>query len=149
MTALTKPIFIPFMCRLRVFEIDYHPSSAEIRDLRTLSFMIQSLLLSLTSPPTLEHLKLGITFSGKRNYVDRYSFYKDLRDADLWCHLDSIVTQPSGSRLQRVDIDINYAFRTHCYVFKSDGAKPIQDALPLLREKGILFVEAKVKTWEG
>ena len=145
-TVPTEPVFIPLMCRLRVFEIDYDPSSAKIGDLRT-SFMIQSLLLSLTSPPTLEHLKVGITFTGKRNYFDSRSFHEHLRDADLWRHVDSIVTHPSGSRLQRVDIDIKYTFLADDGILEPDGTEaeePILDALPLLRKKGILFVEANV-----
>jgi hypothetical protein len=135
------------MCRLRVFEIDFDPSSARIRDLHILSFMIQSLRLSLTSPPTLEHLKLGIIFTGYSNRFDHDSFYRDLRKADFWRHLDSIVTHPTGSRLQRVDIDIKYTFRWDddvCEPKKTEVEEPILDALPLLREKGILFVEATV-----
>src|SRR5260221_10295211 len=99
------------MCRLRVFEINYVPLSACINDLNILSFLIRSLHLSLTSPPTLEHLKLRIKFERGRYVFNHDAFYDDLRDADFWRHLDSIVTHPSGSQLQRVDIDIEYSLR--------------------------------------
>jgi hypothetical protein len=67
-------------------------------------------------------------------------------NADFWIHLDSIITHPTGSRLQKVDINIEYTF---CYddVREPDSSEvmePVLDALPLLREKGILFVEANV-----
>jgi len=79
------------------------------------------------------------------NHFNYYALFKDLRDADVWSHLDSIITHPIGSRLQRVDINIQYCFR-----YDDDGEEPYRDeveepfldALPLLREKGILFVEA-------
>ena len=71
--------------------------------------------------------------------------YEGLRDADVWGHLDSITTHPTGSRLQRVDIDISYS-----YLYDDKGVEPdgediveaVLYSLPLLRTKGILFVEA-------
>ena len=62
MEGLTEPIFLPFMCRLRVLEIyrDIDPSSATMRDFNILSLLIRSLRISLTSPATLEHLKFDI-----------------------------------------------------------------------------------------
>jgi hypothetical protein len=145
MEDLTEPIFLPFMCRLRVFEIDVDPCSATVSDFDILSFLIRSLRISLTALATLEHLKFNITFEGNDNYFDYYTFFDDLRDADVWSHLDSIITHPIGSRLQRVDINIEYCFR-----YDDNGGEPCEteveepflDALPLLREKGILFVEA-------
>ena len=56
----------------------------------------------------------------------------------------SIVTHPSGSRLQRVDIDIKYTFLWDDGICEPDGTEveeAILDALPLLREEGILFVK--------
>ena len=72
-----------------------------------------------------------------------FTSYEDLRDDHFWNHLDSITTQPSGSRLQRVDINIYY-----CHVIDSDGRirqanevlKAILGGLPLLCTKDILFV---------
>ena len=66
--------------------------------------------------------------------------------SDVWSHLDSITTHPTGSRLQRVDINIQYCFRYDDEMDsepdESEVEEPFLDALPLLREKGILFVKA-------
>jgi hypothetical protein len=147
MEGPTEPIFLPFLCRVRCFEIHVYPSSAVMRDFNILSFLMRSLRVSLTSPATLEHLKFYISFFGNDNFFDHYGFYDDLRDDDVWSHLDSLVTHPSGSRLQRVDIVILYSFRYDDNVVEPDEdevVEPILDALPLLREKGILFVKANV-----
>ena len=106
-----------------------------------------SLSISLTSPATLEHLVFNINFFGNDNEFNNPLFYQLLRDADVWSHLDSIASPPTGSRLQRVDIIIHYSFRYH-----DDGPEPdedevmeaVLDGLPLLRMKDILFVEAVV-----
>jgi hypothetical protein len=71
----------------------------------------------------------------------------NLRNPDVWSQLDSIITHPTGSRLQRVDIDIDYAFRYDDNVREpgnNEILKALLDGLPLLREKGILFVEAAI-----
>jgi hypothetical protein len=106
-----------------------------------------SLCGSLTSPATLEHLELNIWFRGASNefefYDDEFNFYVALRDADGWRQLDSIATHPSGSRLQRVDISINYSFDDDGEESDRDKlSKAVLDGLPLLRTKGILFVKA-------
>jgi hypothetical protein len=147
MEGPTEPIFLPFMCRLRYFEIDIDPGSAFMVDFDILSFLMRSLCVSLTSPATLEHLKFTICFCGNDNNFDHYGFYKDLCDADVWSHLDSIITHPTGSRLQRVDIDIDYSFHYNDDMLEPHNDEILEavlDALPLLREKGILFVEAKI-----
>ncbi|KAM6492889.1 hypothetical protein JOM56_011023 [Amanita muscaria] len=145
---LTEPIFLPFMSRLRVLEIRVDPSSATMDDFNILSFLMRSLRVSLTSPATLEHLKFYIVFEGNDNSFDYYEFFDDLRDAVVWRHLDSIITRPAGSRLQRVDINIEYSFRDDDdYMMEPDETlvmEPVLDALPLLRKKGILFVAASV-----
>jgi hypothetical protein len=108
---------------------------------------MRSLRISLTSPATLEHLKFKIWFRGYNNNFNHDRFYQYLRNAHVWSHLDSIITHPIGSRLQRVDIDIDYAFRTSDIVMEPDNdeiLKAVLDGLPLLRERGILFVEAAV-----
>ncbi|KIM92278.1 hypothetical protein PILCRDRAFT_762268 [Piloderma croceum F 1598] len=143
-----EPIFLPFMCRLRIFEIYVHPSSAYMSDFDILSFLMCSLRVSLTSPAMLEHLKFDIVFEGNSNHFNYYALFDDLRDADVWSHLDSIVTHPTGSRLQRVNINIQYSFRYDSDVSEPDNTEILQavlDALPLLHEKGILFVKATVK----
>ena len=130
------------MCRLRVLEMYIHPYSAALSDVDTLSFLIRSLRISLTFPAILEHIKLDILFN---NYFDHSGFYNDLRNADVWSLLDSIITHPTGSQLQRVDIKIKYQFWNDGNVtdpHHTEVSKPILDALPLLREKGILFVKA-------
>ena len=139
------------MCHLRVLEIYINLSSATMSDFVILSFLIRSLRASLTSPATLEYLKFDIVFEGNDNLnqFGHYSFFNDLRRADVWSHLDSIVTHPTGSRLQRVDISIVYAFRYDDDVREPENIeveKPVLDALPLLRDKGILFVKATVKS---
>ena len=146
MEGPTEPIFLPFMCRLRSLEIIIDPRSATMSDFAVLSFLMRSLSISLTSPATLEHLKFDITFEGNDDDFDLYAFYHDLRDTDIWSHLDSIITHPTGSRLQRVDINID-TFRWHGNVMEAGNNEILQavlDGLPLLREKGILFVEATV-----
>ena len=135
------------MSHLRVFEIYVHPSSATMSDFDILSFLMRSLRVSLTSPATLEHLKFIIIFEAHSNQFDYYALFDDLRDDDVWRHLDSIITHPTGSRLQRVDINIEYSFRFDNDVVEPDETaveEPVLDALPLLREKGILFVKAEV-----
>jgi hypothetical protein len=132
------------MCRLRFFEIDAHLGSATMYDFDILSLFMGSLRISLTSPATLEHLKFKILFRGCHYTFNSNTFYENLRDADVWRHLDSITTHPTGSRLRRVDIDINYAFRYIGFAepVEDKVKKAVLDGLPLLHTKGILFVEA-------
>jgi hypothetical protein len=102
-----------------------------------LSSLMGSLSISLTSPATLEHLEFNIRF----RFFSREKFH----DADVWRLLDSITTHPTGSRLKRVDININYSIGGY-YGKQPDGdevSKAVLDGLPLLRMKGILFVEAR------
>ena len=149
MQGPAEPIFLPFMCRLRVLEIYIDAPIG----LGILSFLIRSLRDSLTSPATLEHLKFDIVFTGYDNNLAYYRFFNALHsNADVWSHLDSIITHPTGSRLQRVDINIKYKFRPGydgdvTEPHTTECLKPLLDALPLLREKGILFVEATVSDY--
>ena len=118
------------------------------------SFLMGSLCISLTSPATLEHLKFYIKFRGRKAYYNE--FYNSLHHSDVWSYLDSIITIPTGSRLQRVDIDIDYICRDDDSDVGSyedeegeDYASPdegemldaVLENLPLLRTKGILFVD--------
>jgi len=112
-----------------------------------------SLRLSLTSPATLEHLKLKISFHGIIDDIDSNTFYEYIRDADVWTHLDSITTHPTGSRLQRVDINLDYCDLGLQYYDEGldeldeldpdehEVLKAVIDSLPLLRLKDILFIE--------
>ena len=82
---------------------------------------------------------------------DYNGFYENLRDAEVWSHLDSITTIPTGSRLQRVDINIDYCdlggFPRYPVLLEPDEhevLKAVLDGLPLLRSKDILFVDAAV-----
>ena len=141
----TQSIFLPFMCRLRFLEVYMGLGSATIYDFNLLSFFMESLCISLTSPATLEHLKLNIRFRGNIYSFDPNVFCENLNlRNDVWRHLDSITTHPTGSRLRRVDININYAFRYDDVGKESEYKveKAVFDCLPLLRTKGILFVEA-------
>jgi hypothetical protein len=127
------------VCFFEIY-IDLGPGSWH--DFYILSYLMGSLRISLTSPATLEHLNFNIRFER----VDYDKFYEVLRyaDASVWSRLDSIATDPSGSRLQRVDINIKYCFD---YEDNSEERsedevlKVVLDRLPLLRTKGILFVE--------
>jgi hypothetical protein len=121
------------MCRLRFFEINAYLGPATTLDFNALSFFMGSLRISLTFPATLEHLKFNIQFQV-------FDTYENLRHADVWRHLDSIITHPTGSRLRRVDININYPFVSEEPV-EDKVKKAILDCLPLLHTKGILFVE--------
>ena len=148
----TESIFLPFLCRLRFLEIYVGLGSASGNNFGILSFLMGSLRTSLTSPATLEHLEFNIQFRGSIYDLknSRTTFYKMLRFADVWRHLDSITTNPTGSQLQRVDIKINYCFRCKDYRNEPDEdkvEKAVLEGLPLLRKKGILFVEATLGTW--
>jgi len=141
----TKLIFLPFMSRLRFLKIEVDLGAAANNDFEILSSLMGSLCISLTSPATFEHLEFNIDFCGYSNSLDEEQIYEDIRHADAWSHLDSITYHPTGSRLQRVDINIDYCFR-----WGDDGCKPdedeiekaVLDGLPLLHTKGILFVKA-------
>ena len=142
------------MCRLRFFQIFVYLDSATTYDFGILSFLMGSPSISLTSPATLEHLEFNISFSfDPDEFQGKDLFYQDLREADVWSHLDSIATLPTGSRLQRVDINIFYYFRYYNGNEPSEDAvvEAVLDGLPLLRTKDILFVKAvaSVSRWCG
>ena len=137
------------MCGLRFFEIHIGVSCSTVYKLETL---MDSLCICL-SPATLEHLELNICFHYFTNRVDN-PYYVDLRDT--WRRLDSIITRSTGSRLQRVDVNISCSFRYSLYQideeldkFDEDEVwKVVLDGLPLLRTKGILFIKvALVQQW--
>jgi len=110
---------------------------------------MDSLCISLTSPATLEHLKFNIVFRGQEMENYYHEFYNNLRSAEVWGHLDSITTLPTGSQLQRVDINIDYSLRESDYYGEPDEdvvLKIVLDKLPLLRTNAILFVKAFVGT---
>ena len=94
------------MCRLRFFQIDLDLSDSEdtMYDLDVLAFLMRSLHISLTSPATLEHLKLNICFPRGADY-ECERFYNNLRSAKIWSILTLITTHPTGLQ---VDIDIDY-----------------------------------------
>ena len=134
------------MCRLRFFVINVRLGPATMHDYDILSFLMGSLCISLTSPATLEYLNLNIWFYGERNwFINREEeFYSDLRDAYAWTRLDSIISHPTGSRLQQVVININYVSCSNGDEREPDPddvSDAVLDGLPLLRKKGILFVE--------
>ena len=139
-------VVLPYMSRLRFFEIFIDLFSTD--DLNIFSFLISSLSISLTSPATLEHLKLRFGFHDPNDDFNDI-FYENLRDAYIWSHLDPITSHPTGSRLQRVDINIEYYLGSR-YEDYEDGPdkdvieKSVVDGLPLLGTKGILFVKAVV-----
>jgi hypothetical protein len=133
------------MCRLRFFEIHASLGAATMHDFGVLSSLIGSLCMSLTSPATLEHLQFNILFSGRTSNFNDFQFLEDLRD--VWSLLDSIITHPTGSRLQRVIINIKYWFRwsdevIFFYPNENEVLEAVLDGLPLLRAKDIVFVEA-------
>jgi hypothetical protein len=135
---------LPFLCRLRFFEIHANLGYATRHAFEILSFIVGSLYVSLTSPATLEHLEFNICFRGDRNDFEPSIFYNDLRNANVWRHLDSMTTDPTGSRLQRVDINIDYTFCSDVgnEPDEDEVLKAVIDGLPLLHRKGILTVEA-------
>jgi len=142
-------IFLPFMCRPRIFEIRIFTfeSSSKTYDYKVLSSLMGSLCISLTSPATLEELEISILFRSELNpfgFLDTNMFCKNLRDAEAWSRLDSITTHPSGLRLRRVNIRLDYSLPFDDRI-KKKVLKAIYAALPLLRKKGILFVKV---TWD-
>ena len=143
----TESIFLPFMCRIRFLDIYIWLGSPSDEDnFHPLSFVIRSLSISLKSSATLEHLMFNINFKGIVFNYD--SFYDNLRDAVLWRHLDSIATHPTDATLQRVDINIRFAFVVTDEPDVDKVKKAVIDSLPLLRMKGILFVNAFGKAIE-
>ena len=134
------------MCRLRVFEIYIHFNYETMHGLKNLlSFLMRSLCMSLTSPATLEHLKFHINIRGQETNSNYFDFFDILSYTGP---LDSISTLPTASRLQRVDIIIDYCLRASDYHPEPDEDEVVEtvlDSLPLLRTKGILFVEAVVR----
>jgi hypothetical protein len=135
--SFTQTIFLPFMGRIRFFEI--YAEFAAARDFDILSSLIGSLCISLTYSTTLEHLDFNIRFCGVPFLFDFNMFYENLRNPNLWSHLDSLTTHPtsSRSRLQRVNINIKCD-----YTDEDEVLNAVFDGLPLLRTKGILFVKA-------
>ena len=102
-----------------------------------------SFSISLTS---LEHLVFRIDYRVCSNY---YRSIENLRDADVWSHIDSITTRPAGSRLQRVEIMIDFwgwkdsidrELRELGELDDNQVLKAVLDGLPSLRMKSILFV---------
>jgi hypothetical protein len=74
-----------------------------------------------------------------------HTLLDDIRDADFWSDLDTFVTHPTGSRLQRVDIEVSHYSQPDPTFYWPDPKKLVEsvhDWLPLLRERGILFVRA-------
>jgi hypothetical protein len=148
-----KTISLPFLCRLRFLEVHIVFSTSR-RDFRILSSLMESLCISLASPATLEHLEFNIRFYNCYSDFDSNIFYEDLGDADAWSHLDSIATHLTGSRLQRVDVNIDFSEEHRAEYLAEEGpnekdvVKAVFDGLPFLRTKGILFVEAKVEDTE-
>lgn len=158
-TTTPKLIFLPFLCHLRFFEIHFELDSPDVDDeydlnILTFKFLMDSLSISLTTPSTLEHLELNIRF--QNNCLN--PFYENLQEA--WSHLDSFTTHSAGSRLKRVDVNIEYSFRC-LESYDDDGEldefdedellKSVLDGLPLLRSKGILSVKADLvdSEWHG
>ena len=143
----TRPRFLPFMCHLRFFQIFAHLGSATTYNFCILSFLMGSLSISLTSPATLEHLEFNISFHFyPEEFICNDIFHQDLRKAHVWSHLDSIATHATGSRLQRVDINIDYSFYEYKHNYEPNEDKVVEailDGLPLLRKKDILFVKAR------
>ena len=64
MEGATEPIFLPFMYHLHVFEIYICPDPA------IFSLLMCSLCISLTSPATLELIKVNFIFDSNDNYYD-------------------------------------------------------------------------------
>jgi hypothetical protein len=137
-----EPIFLPFMCRLRGLVVNIVSSSTSMSDIKVLSFIMHSLRISLTAPPTLEHLTFCLVFEPwGENFPPTFS--DDMRNANFWNDLDSFVTHPTASWLQRVDIDISYNRVDPLYWPDHDKVvESVLGSLPLLRERGILFVRA-------
>ena len=131
-------IFLPFMCHLRFLEISLVLGEGSERDFKILSFLIRSLSISLASP---EHLEFIILFCNCIPYSP-YALDDNLRK--VWNPLDSITIHPTSSRLQRVDIYINYRFVYGVAEGPDENelSKAVLDGLPLLRTKGILHVKA-------
>ena len=100
---------------------------------------------SLASPATLVRLEFHIRILGiiLRLETLNDAFYELLRDLNAWNYLESITTDPAGSRLRRVGIHLYYGFYeevTGDLAYRDKVLKALLDGLPLLRRKGILFV---------
>jgi hypothetical protein len=144
MEVPTEPKFLPFMCRLRSLKICVRPKFENIRHFKNLSFILRSLFASLTSPATLEHIKLSIWLFASNDRFDYSGFYRKLRVAGVCDLLDDFSTRPTGSQLGRVDIDIIYSDANVMELDKLEDeiALPMLRALPSLSKKRILSVNA-------
>jgi len=141
MEGFDEQMSLPFMGRLRFLEININVFSATTSDFADLSFLMRSFCINFTFLATLKHLKFSMRLCD--NY---YAFCENLRDADVWNHLDSIITHPTGSRLQRVDIEIVYRCNGDVTTKPENDVilEAVLDGLPLLRKKGILFVRVNM-----
>ena len=135
------------MCNLRFLEIHIDLGAAGWQDFAVLASLMGLLPISLTSPATLEHLEFNIWVRAASHDFDN-NFYESF--SKTWRNLDSITTHPTGSRLQRVDINIKAGFSRKFRVYGTerkeiDENKVLEDAfeaLPLLHKKGIVFIKA-------
>jgi len=129
--------FLPFMCRLRI-SLNF----TNTYDFKILSSLMDSLCISLISPATLEQLEVNIILLYDHVF-DVDMFYQGLHDAEAWSHLDSFTTHPSGSRLQQVNIYVDYFTSEDNWNDPSEDEilKAVYDGLPLLCTKGILSVK--------
>ena len=71
----TEPIFLPFMSRLRRLDIFIEPEATVWGDINVLSLLIRSLCISLTTPSTLEQLRLNIDFDAYDTHSSHERFY--------------------------------------------------------------------------
>ena len=141
----TKSKFLPFICGLRNFQTLFRLRCGTRGDFDLLPvyLLFGSLLMSLTSPATLERLVFVMKFSDDYTESGSGRFIENLRDADVWSRLDSIATHPACSRLRQVLIFIDYSVPRKDYRKELDEnlvLKVVLDDLPSLRTKGILFV---------
>ena len=135
------------MCNLRLLEFHIDLGAAGWEDFAVLASLMGLLPISLTYPATLEHLEFNISVRAASHDFDN-NFYESL--SKTWRNLDSITTHPTGSRLQRVDINIKAGFsRKFCDCTRErkeiDENKVLEDAfdaLPLLHKKGMVFIKA-------
>jgi hypothetical protein len=128
---------MPFIYRLRIFEIYIDLRSGTEHDFQVVSYFLLTLCVSLTAPAMLQYLQVNI---GIRNF-DPTTFYDNIRN--VWSPLDCLATLPTASQLQRVIIKIIYMYGfgvDEPQIYASEVAVAVFEALPLLSMSGILFV---------
>jgi hypothetical protein len=142
---LFKSKRLPFLSHPRFVELDITPMDS----ISEFHFLLHTLVISIQCPATLEGLKCRIGF----HWLDVHIFMQDFIVLDAWTQLDSLITLPTCSRLQRVDLNICLRVDQLEEGVSLETVNQTRDMVrhhipqifPLLLKKGILLWDVSVK----